>query len=190
MSSGYLCVWALGQDVQLSNNHVHIIQIVVVYLRSGDLKLSFRGPFSALHVLYRCVKEINAWIYVPFWCLFEKFSVLLSFVFLLYSVCCTDISSQLAQQAIQTLCSIAKKGPSYAAPCMAALLGLLSLQLDHVSSEILVVFQGLWMMFIFCMLAPIMFSWQLLGLSYISIIVNINTCWQKNWIYWHIQKVA
>ncbi|XP_072034010.1 AP-4 complex subunit beta-1-like [Amphiura filiformis] len=59
------------------------------------------------------------------------------------SVCCTDISSQLAQQAIQTLCLIAKKGATYATPCIAALLGLLNLQLDYVSSEVLVAFQDL-----------------------------------------------
>lgn len=58
------------------------------------------------------------------------------------SMCCTDISSQLAQQAVQTLCAIAKKDTNFTAPCMETLLGLLSLQLDHVSSEVLVVFQG------------------------------------------------
>ena len=58
------------------------------------------------------------------------------------SVYATDISVHLSQLAIAALGKLAKMNPVNAGPSLEALLSLLTLQLDSVSSEVLVVFQG------------------------------------------------
>ncbi|XP_022111995.1 AP-4 complex subunit beta-1-like [Acanthaster planci] len=59
------------------------------------------------------------------------------------SVYATDISVQLSQLAISSLGRLAKMNPAFALPCVEALSSLLSLHLDSVSSQILVVFQDI-----------------------------------------------
>ncbi|XP_071791679.1 AP-4 complex subunit beta-1-like isoform X1 [Asterias amurensis] len=59
------------------------------------------------------------------------------------SVYATDISVRLSHLAVAALGKLAKTSIAYSGPCVEALLTLLSLQLDSVSSQVLVVFQDI-----------------------------------------------
>ncbi|XP_071483951.1 AP-4 complex subunit beta-1-like [Diadema antillarum] len=59
------------------------------------------------------------------------------------SVNCLDVSTRFGQHAVGALGNISHRSPAYVAPCMDALLNLLQLRIDHVSSAVLVEMQDL-----------------------------------------------
>ena len=61
------------------------------------------------------------------------------FVFSFPSVMAADMSSSVAQQAIQAIGSIAVRVSSRANMCVDKLMTLLSMEIDHITSEVIVI---------------------------------------------------